>query len=131
LTTNSFAILDWLSQHSDDHDGSWALTGLHAAQRHGLSTLTHLHSKPVEIVVNSTIAEHLQRWQLQVAPAPSPTTLLITRAALPLTSFLGVTSSPGQPPMVDPWQAALAVANDPQRGIEQATAIADTLWLAD
>jgi hypothetical protein len=31
--------------------------------------------------------------------------------------------------VVDPWQAALAVASDPQRGIEQATAIADSLWL--
>jgi hypothetical protein len=124
-------VMDWLRQQAVPGAGpSWAVTGWQACQQHGLSVLTNLASKPVEIVVAGEMDNLLRRLSLQEVSAPTASTLLLSRAATPLATVLGLDQDAASGyAVVDPWQAALAVASDPQRGIEQATAIADALWL--
>lgn len=124
-------VMDWLRQQAVQGAGQgWAVTGWQACQQHGLSALTNLASKPVEIVIAGEIDDLLSRLSLQEMPAPTASTLLISSAATPQATFLGVgQDAKSRYAVVDPWQAALAVASDPQRGIEQAMAIADSLWL--
>ncbi len=129
--TSREQVVDWLRQQTMQGEGhGWAVTGWQACQQHGLGVLTNLASKPVEIVVNGAIDAVLRRLGLQETPTSTSTTVLVSGADMPQATFLGVDQeTKTRYGVVDPWQAALAVACDPQRGIEQATAIADSLWL--
>ncbi len=124
-------VENWLRQQAINGAGEgWAVTGWQACQQHELSALSSVESKPIEIVAVGEIDGLLRRLGLQEMPMPTTSTLLVSSAATPLATFLGVDrEAKAGYAVVDPWQAALAVASDPQRGIEQATAIADSLWL--
>ncbi len=124
------SALHWLKQHAAMVDIRWAITGWRACALHGLGILVDDDTKPVEIVVSHPIEAIMRNWQLRSAPDSAEPILLISRTATPIATFSGVGEHISGLPVVDPWQAALAVAGDPQRGIEQATAIADALWLS-
>jgi hypothetical protein len=119
----------WLKQQTATDEIRWAITGWRACSLHGLSVLVDDDTKPVEIVVSDVVPTVLQRWQLRPAPNAEQPVMLISRTSTPIATFSGVDRIAGLP-VVDPWQAAMDVAGDPQRGIEQATAIADALWLS-
>lgn len=106
-----------------------AVTGWAACRLHGLSVLVDPKSKPLELTLRVPVRVFVEMHGLVQAPDATTETLILSEAQGPLATFTGVTILHGVP-VVDPWQAALHVASDPQRGIEQATAIADALWLA-
>ncbi len=127
-------VVSWLHDRADQPSEApteWAVTGWEACRRHDMSVLTNLDSKPVEVVITCDVEALMQRLHLQEASAPTPETLVLTRTSTPRAPLLGAErEGTSGVVLVDPWQAALAVAGDPQRGIEQATAIAATLWPA-
>jgi hypothetical protein len=126
---NTAEVLQWLTAKVGASTATWAITGWRACALHGLSVLVDDTAKPVEIIVREPVAAVLRDWQLKLQPYSGGSFFLMSTTSTPITAF----ACPGLPiaalPVVDPWQAALDVAGDPQRGIEQATAIADSLWL--
>jgi len=122
-------ILQWLKAKSDGASITWAITGWRACALHNLSILVDNDTKPVEIVVREPISAVMHDWKLRKQPSLSGASLLISQSGTPITTFSCVGQKIDDLPVIDPWQAALDVIGDPQRGIEQATAIADFLWL--
>jgi hypothetical protein len=123
------SLVKWLRGITKKEAMQWAVTGWHACTLHNSSVLLDEKTKPLEIVVHESVSAVMQAWELKEVPANSGEYLSISTTPHPLATFSFVTTIE-QLPVVDPWQAALAVIGDPQRGIEQATAIADELWLA-
>ena len=110
----------------------WAIGGWSACQRHGFGVLQHPQAKPFTVTVaceHANISPVLQAWSLVACDARDAAFWL---APVAMTSAaLAAVVRIDDIPVVDGWQAALDVASDPDRGIEQATAIADLLWLHD
>jgi hypothetical protein len=124
------AILDFLAQ-APTVTATWAVSGWWACALHEAMALTEASHKPVSVAIAGPITTVLRAWNLRpVGPGhQTGSCLLLESAALPKSTFCGMTTI-GDLPVVDLWQAALDVASDPHRGIEQAEAIANELWLA-
>ena len=120
----------WL-QDQDAKLAPWAISGWAACHLLHLSVLHHPEAKPFSVTIGRSavaLPAVLHAWKLVeceprdaifwIEPTPPQ------RAALAATLLVdGV-------PVVDGWQAALDVASDPDRGIEQAMSIAERLWPA-
>jgi len=109
----------------------WAISGWAACQLLDLSILHHPEAKPFTVTIGRSavaLPAVLHAWKL-VECEPRDAVFWIEptppqRAALAATLLVdGVR-------VVDGWQAALDVASDPDRGIEQAMSIAERLWPA-
>ncbi len=120
------AALAWLRRADPGAAATWAVTGWAACQLHRRSVLNHGASKPVVVTVRGPVGALLQAWSLhEVAPERALFQLQSSPAAV--TAFAMATRQRGLP-TVDLWEAALEVASDPQRGIEQTRAIAEALF---
>lgn len=113
--------------HASPDVPPWAITGWEACRRHRALILQDARTKPLTIVTGGPQSAFLDAWKLRVVPERDARFWLLTTAR-PKATLCGATRVQGLP-VVNPWQAALDVAADPYRGIEQAMAIADACWL--
>jgi hypothetical protein len=82
--------------------------------------------KPLVVVVRGPASRVRQAWSLADVPAERAL-FHLQSSPTPAATFAMATDVRGLP-CVDLWEAALDVASDPQRGIEQTRAIADALF---
>jgi hypothetical protein len=122
-------ILHWLRTTAGTSSITWAITGWQACALHDLGVLVNSDVKPMEIVVREPVSAVLREWQLKSQPYTGGPSLHVIATPMPITTFACTGIPIKGLPVVDPWQAALHVISDPNRGIEQATAIVDSLWL--
>ena len=125
------AALGWLQRRvAEMRSDDYAIDGWWACRMHGLDIIDAFETKPVSLVVRNRIETFLKRWELRVVvDGPSHLTVSVSPEPACVFPFLNLVRPRKyeELPVVDPWQAALDVARDPQRGIEQAQAILSTL----
>jgi hypothetical protein len=120
------AALAWLRGVDQSGAMNWAVTGWAACQLHRRSVLNHTALKPVVVTVRGPVGALRQAWSLHEVPAERALFQLQSSPAS-VTAFAMATRKRGLP-TVDLWEAALEVAGDPQRGIEQTRAISEALF---
>jgi hypothetical protein len=122
----------WLNDQTHTHGGvPWAISGWAACHLLDLSILHQPEAKPFTLTVGlgaAGLPAFLRAWQL-VECDPRDAAFGIEPSAPKSAALAAILDVDGLP-VVDGWQAALDVVSDPDRGIEQATSIADRLWLA-
>lgn len=123
-------FLEWISRRPAS-GFDWAINGWSACQLHRALAITDAGQKPCSIIVNAPARTFLLEWKLRTVPRSQAAEafFLLETTSMPVSTFCGFGLINGRP-VVDLWQAALDVARDPQRGREQAEAIAQELWLA-
>jgi hypothetical protein len=120
------AALAWLRTVDQSGAINWAVTGWAACQLHRRSVLNHTALKPVVVTVRGPVGALRQAWSLHEVP-PERALFQLQSSPASVTAFAMATRKRGLP-TVDLWEAALEVASDPQRGIEQTRAIAEALF---
>ena len=119
------AALRWLRDTRAD-GVRWAVGGWAAVAEHDASHVVNIESQPVLLHTSAPLAELERSFRLSRASdaGTAPVLVQVTSGA---RSVLGGVVGADRLPVVDLWQAALDVAGDPQRGIEQAESIAERL----
>lgn len=122
-------ILNFLRERINNDPGGtlWAISGWAACHMLQLGILLRPEEKPFSITIGSNVVSAvIKEWQL-VECDPRDALFFIEPAARRSAALAGRVMREGIQ-VVDGWQAALDVACDPDRGIEQANAIAEALW---
>jgi len=119
------AWLDGLATTIQAGGGLVALTGWKALEQHGLSIV--VGATPMTIEVQTQ--QHLESISSLLMPkAQRHEAWAICRVMRRWRAVaMGITAHGKHIPVVDPWQAALDIAGDPNRGWEQAEALAKRL----
>jgi hypothetical protein len=120
------SALTWLRGRFQADGGPWAVSGWAACQLHRRLVLNDPVGKPLVVVVRGPASRVRQAWSLADVPAERAL-FHLQSSPTPAATFAMATDVRGLP-CVDLWEAALDVASDPQRGIEQTRAIADALF---
>ena len=128
-TTSMPGTLAWLRKRPKVTACQWMVNGWGAIELHGASHLNTLATKPVSLVLRGPLPALLKMWDLVPSDSASdPRTILhIETATCPRSVFIGGNVLDGLP-CIDLFQAALDVVSDPDRGVEQSTAITESLF---
>jgi hypothetical protein len=122
-------IMQWLAQRPTT--SSWAVNGWSACQCHSASVLIEPDAKPFSIAYLGSVDQIAKDWGLMKVDRidDSRTLFLVEPVTMAKSLFSkGTLGGFNGVPVVDLWQAAVDVVSDPDRGIEQAEAVADLLW---
>ena len=119
-------VLAWLGEKYSPAENSWAISGWTACALHKRLAINDISDKPIVVSLAGPIRDMVTNWSLREVPA-GEAMFHFQRSPHPLTTFSCISVIRGLP-VVDPWEAALDVVGDPQRGPEQAAAIADALF---
>jgi hypothetical protein len=120
----------WLKSRPWVADVTWAVNGWSAIALKDEAILNDPEAKPLSLVMQGSFQSLLKSWELVPCSSPDDPRLIIMVEAThtPRSTFIGARTRHGLP-CVDHFQAALDVIGDPNRGIEQAVAMADSLFL--
>jgi hypothetical protein len=127
-------VMAWLrTWHAGSAAGRqrWAISGWAACHLQGFGVVQHPQAKPVTVTMagdRAAVASVLRSWSL-ITCAPHEAGFWIEPTAESGAALAATVVIDGLP-VVDGWQAALDVAADPDRGIEQALAIVERLGLS-
>ncbi len=121
-------IHEWLRKQRKPNGDRWAITDWSACSLHKKLAVNDISGKPFTISVKGSLRSLMTEWSLREVPSDQAL-LHLQRSPHPITTFSWVTEIDGLP-VVDPWEAAIDVVSDPQRGPEQASVICDDLFLA-
>jgi hypothetical protein len=121
-------IHEWLREQYKPNGDRWAITEWSACALHKKLAVNDISSKPLTISVKDSLRNLMTKWALREVPSDQAL-FHLQKSPHPITSFSWVTEIDGLP-VVDPWEAAIDVVSDPQRGPEQASVICDDLFLA-
>lgn len=119
-------ISEWLRDQYTPSGDQWAITAWSACARHKKLAVNDISSKPLTISVKSSLRTLMTTWSLREVPADQAF-IHLQKSPHPITTFSWVSEIDGLP-VVDPWEAAIDVVSDPQRGPEQASVICDVLF---
>lgn len=116
------AWLDSLAMTIQANGSLLALTGWKALEHHGLGAVVGVTPITVEVPTE----QHLETLTSSILPAGQrqEAWAYISVMRRWRAVAMGITPRDKRIPVVDPWQAALDIAGDPNRGWEQAEAIA-------
>lgn len=109
---------------------SWAINGWSAIALHDHLFITSIAKKPLSIAFRGSIETMMMEWNLSYSDGPHDPRIILVVDLLESqrSPLLGATDIRPRVQVVDLWQAALDVVNDPDRGSEQAIAIMEYLF---
>lgn len=120
-------LMEFLAGLEKPRGASWAVTGWTALALHRKLAIAEAKGKPVTLAVAGSMRAFMSAHELREVPAGNEI-LQLQACSHPITAFSWCSDFDGML-VVDLWEAVLAVIADPQRGQEQAAAIADDLLL--